>query len=208
MLNPSLRKNTNNTIDSTFFPLSRPKKAWWNVWSWSSAAQSMPPDPSALNHCLLPTSLKSSFDVADMSALMTVQMDPEVWDYKEENASIGWKKRKREPGLRIRVISFKRAHFFLIFYNGFYRNKSWHTPSMECRKSVRLKLKLCHSPLMCASGLTVDFPFKGENENNLDAPHAFVKSERIQHCRSPPPEEIPFHLLSSLLLLLPPPPPS
>lgn len=109
--------------------------------------------------------------------------------------------------MRIRVISFRRVHFFLIFYNGFYRNKRRHTPSMACGKSVRLKLKLCHSPLMCASGLTVDFPFKGENENNLDAPHAFVKSERIQHCRSPPPEEIPFHLLSSLLLLLPPPPP-
>lgn len=39
------------------------------------------------------------------------------------------------------------------------------------------------------------------------APNAFVKSEQIQHCRSPPPpEEIPFHLFSSLLLFLPPPP--
>lgn len=51
------------------------------------------------------------------------------------------------------------------------------------------------------------FSLLRERENNLEAPHSFVKSERIQHRRSPPPpppEEIPFHLFSSLLLFLPP----
>lgn len=51
------------------------------VGNGASAAHSVAaPNQSALNRCLLPTSLKSLFDVADMSALMKVIMDPTVQD--------------------------------------------------------------------------------------------------------------------------------
>lgn len=76
------------------------------VGNGASAAHNVAaPNQSALNHCLLPTSLKSFFDVADMSALMKVKMDRTVQDYKENTSTGG-----RKSEWRIRV-TFKRTYF-------------------------------------------------------------------------------------------------